>query len=186
MERSNGFNWNRYYAPQDCRYLQPDPIGQAGGLNVFPYAGQRPTVFIDPEGEFMGPAVGVAAGSTGAATASAGVGTGAAATIGGGAAAAGAGIGAAGAAAAVSVLSSQRSAYPPIALSFLQSAHIRGNGLAQLAATFSRSTRMRAVLTARPERSPVQTRRLHVGKQNGRQPNPRREAATRVTASVFA
>ena len=32
------------------RYLTPDPIGLAGGLNLYSYAGQNPINYIDPYG----------------------------------------------------------------------------------------------------------------------------------------
>ncbi len=40
----------RYYDPATGRFLQRDPIGIAGGLNVYSYVGSRPTVAVDPEG----------------------------------------------------------------------------------------------------------------------------------------
>ena len=44
------YNWNRYYNPTTGRYISSDPIGLAGGLSTFGYAGQSPIVSIDPEG----------------------------------------------------------------------------------------------------------------------------------------
>jgi RHS repeat-associated protein len=32
------YNGARFYDPQSGRYLQPDPLGQAAGLNIYPYA----------------------------------------------------------------------------------------------------------------------------------------------------
>jgi len=44
-------NWMRTYNPQLGRYLQPDPIGLAGGLNRYAYVGGDPVHRIDPRGE---------------------------------------------------------------------------------------------------------------------------------------
>ncbi|MCB9976908.1 MAG: hypothetical protein H6858_04825 [Rhodospirillales bacterium] len=41
------YNWNRYYNPAIGRYVSSDPIGLAGGLNTFGYAGQSPVNIID-------------------------------------------------------------------------------------------------------------------------------------------
>src|SRR3972149_10745395 len=40
----------RYYDPSSGRFLQRDPIGIEGGLNVYAYARLSPTVWVDPEG----------------------------------------------------------------------------------------------------------------------------------------
>ncbi len=40
----------RFYLPQHGRFLQPDPIGQAGGLNVYAYCGNDPVNGTDPSG----------------------------------------------------------------------------------------------------------------------------------------
>ena len=40
----------RFYTPQQGRWLQPDPIGQAGGLNIYTYCGNDPVDGIDPNG----------------------------------------------------------------------------------------------------------------------------------------
>jgi len=56
----------RYYDPATGRFLQRDPIGIAGGLNVYEYALGIPTIGVDPDGEFWniigGALIGVAAG----------------------------------------------------------------------------------------------------------------------------
>jgi hypothetical protein len=40
----------RYYDPTRSRFVSEDPIGLAGGVNTFAYAGDNPTNFRDPEG----------------------------------------------------------------------------------------------------------------------------------------
>ncbi len=40
----------RVYAPDLGRFLQPDPIGYAGGLNVYGYVGNDPLNLVDPLG----------------------------------------------------------------------------------------------------------------------------------------
>lgn len=44
-------NWMRDYDPSLGRYLQPDPIGLAGGPHVYSYVGQDPLNYVDPTGE---------------------------------------------------------------------------------------------------------------------------------------
>jgi RHS repeat-associated protein len=40
----------RYYDPRLGRFLQPDPIGQAGGVNLYAYTGNDPLNGTDPDG----------------------------------------------------------------------------------------------------------------------------------------
>jgi RHS repeat-associated protein len=46
------YNFYRDYDPQTGRYLEPDPIGQFGGANLFMYARDNPLLFTDPSGTF--------------------------------------------------------------------------------------------------------------------------------------
>ena len=41
---------NRWYDPQTGRFLSQDPIGLAGGVNLYAYAGNNPVTFTDPFG----------------------------------------------------------------------------------------------------------------------------------------
>jgi len=44
------YNYHRYYDPKNGRYLTPDPIGLAGGMNLYDYVINNPVIFIDPLG----------------------------------------------------------------------------------------------------------------------------------------
>jgi RHS repeat-associated protein len=44
------FNRRRYYVPEWGRFLSEDPLGFAGGLNRYTYAGNDPINWLDPSG----------------------------------------------------------------------------------------------------------------------------------------
>src|SRR5439155_4567111 len=47
---ASGFQYkrNRYYDPKTGRFTQEDPLGLAGGLNLYGFAGGDPVNFSDP------------------------------------------------------------------------------------------------------------------------------------------
>ncbi|MCA8277955.1 RHS domain-containing protein, partial [Burkholderia sp. AU30280] len=51
FDRETGLHYNRYryYDPSSGRFVSKDPIGLAGGINVYQYA-PNPTLWIDPLG----------------------------------------------------------------------------------------------------------------------------------------
>ncbi|MEL6117890.1 RHS repeat-associated core domain-containing protein [Photobacterium sp. SP02] len=51
-DAESGLNYNFYrdYDPNTGRYIQRDPIGLRGGLNIYAYVGGNPTNYIDPYG----------------------------------------------------------------------------------------------------------------------------------------
>ena len=49
-ETKTHYNYFRDYDPQTGRYLQGDPIGLAGGLNLYGYVDANPVSAIDPRG----------------------------------------------------------------------------------------------------------------------------------------
>ncbi len=50
------YNWHRFYDPSTGRYISADPIGLAGGINLYLYANANPIMFIDPKGLACGAA----------------------------------------------------------------------------------------------------------------------------------
>jgi RHS repeat-associated protein len=44
------YNYHRYYDPGTGRYLTPDPIGQAGGINLYSYVLNNPVNSVDTKG----------------------------------------------------------------------------------------------------------------------------------------
>ncbi len=49
-ETGTHYNYHRDYDPQMGRYTQADPLGVAGGLNVYAYVGNDPLRMVDPLG----------------------------------------------------------------------------------------------------------------------------------------
>ncbi|WBK02036.1 RHS repeat-associated core domain-containing protein [Methylocystis parvus] len=50
MESGLAYNWHRHYDATLGRYVQPDPIGYAGGRSLYGYVGQNPLAYVDPDG----------------------------------------------------------------------------------------------------------------------------------------
>jgi len=52
MAESNGLDYMRarFYSANLGRFLAPDPIGVAGDLNIYRYAGNMPALMVDPNG----------------------------------------------------------------------------------------------------------------------------------------
>jgi hypothetical protein len=56
MDEGNGLFYMRarYYDPEVGRFITKDPIGFAGGLNLYGYVANNPVNSIDPSGLFIG------------------------------------------------------------------------------------------------------------------------------------
>ncbi|TCJ15239.1 RHS repeat protein [Parasulfuritortus cantonensis] len=52
FDAETGINYNYYrdYDPSTGRYIEADPIGLEGGLNLYAYANQNPLTYVDPNG----------------------------------------------------------------------------------------------------------------------------------------
>jgi RHS repeat-associated protein len=50
LETGFHYDWHRYYDPETGRYLTPDPIGLAGGMNLYAYVQNDPINYLDPTG----------------------------------------------------------------------------------------------------------------------------------------
>ena len=50
---ANGLSYMRarYYSPESWRFLNADPTGFAGGMNLYAYVSGNPVCFVDPHGE---------------------------------------------------------------------------------------------------------------------------------------
>jgi RHS repeat-associated protein len=55
----------RFYAPNLGRWMTRDPIGEAGGINLYGFVGNNPANFIDPDGDHPAWVVGTAVVLTG-------------------------------------------------------------------------------------------------------------------------
>ena len=55
----------RFYNPQLQRFISEDPLGAAGGMNLFAYADNQPTSYIDPFGLKPSPGLGQPPGGRG-------------------------------------------------------------------------------------------------------------------------
>jgi RHS repeat-associated protein len=52
LETGLAYNWHRHYDPSLGRYIQPDPIGLAGGGSLYGYVDGNPLAEVDLDGLF--------------------------------------------------------------------------------------------------------------------------------------
>jgi len=52
----------RYFDPVLKRFVSEDPIGVAGGINLYAYVGGNPVALVDPTGEISGPGIAILLG----------------------------------------------------------------------------------------------------------------------------
>jgi len=57
LESGLAYNWHRHYDATLGRYVQPDPIGYAGGRSLYGYVGQNPISYVDRDGQNLVPVV---------------------------------------------------------------------------------------------------------------------------------
>jgi RHS repeat-associated protein len=50
VETGLHYNWHRFYDPETGRYISADPIGLAGGMNLYAYVGADPVNWVDFNG----------------------------------------------------------------------------------------------------------------------------------------
>ena len=60
QETNSHYNFHRDYKPNQGRYIQSDPIGTDGGVNLYGYSYVNPLTYIDTTGEV--PWIGVLCG----------------------------------------------------------------------------------------------------------------------------